>query len=352
MRNQPAWMDDPFGHHHHHGFQRERHNSGSSGGGSGGSGSGEERVIPIHIIRDDSPKREPQQQTRGKSPAPPAPEPARIVREASPKLSTPPGPQRCNTEPNHPNIGEETRSTRAQSAPPVGNDVFAAKVAGEKNDSKPQTTQMGGNCSKTPKTEHMPTANGGARSIPIVIEGRKIPVNAANMNGSFSSGQSPPQPKVSRPAERSPTPPPKKPAPPKDPLAQVNAVLEEVKELEKQVDDFKGNSREDREYLVLDEMLTRCLIKLDVVETEGRDDVRTARKDCIRYIQSCISKLEKKASQPGGQPMETGSQDAKAETDNKNSAEQKMDIDTNNTCASEGKVNQPPGGADNQPVNA
>ncbi|ODN02430.1 BAG domain-containing protein Samui [Orchesella cincta] len=292
MRNQPPWnMDDPFG---HHGFPRERNNSGSSGAGSGAStaSTGEERVIPIQIIRDDAPK----PPARGKSPAPPQTEPIRVAREASPQPQTA-GPQRCNTEPTHPIVLEDSRNTRAHSAPPSqnGNDKFVTKVSIDTNGSKPTTTQVGGNCSKSPKPES--PANNGGRSIPIIIEGRQAPVFNANVNGNCpgqSSAKEAPQPKVSRPADRSPTPPPKKQTLPRDPLAQVNAVSEEVKELEKLVDMFQGTSREEREYMLLDEMLTRCLIKLDVVEAEGRDDVRTARKDCIRYIQSCISKLEKK----------------------------------------------------------
>ncbi|CAL8123027.1 unnamed protein product [Orchesella dallaii] len=316
MRNQPPWnMDDPFG---HHGFPRERNNSGSSGAGSGAStaSTGEERVIPIQIIRDDAPKAPP----RGKSPAPPQSEPIRVAREASPQPPTA-GPQRCNTEPTHPIVLEDSRTPRAQSAPPNsqnGNEKFVSKVSIDTNGSKPAATQVGGNCSKSPKAEP-PTNNGGVgggRSIPIIIEGRQAPVFNANVNGNVpgqSSTKGAPQPKVSRPADRSPTPPPKKPAPPKDPLAQVNSVFDEVRELEKLVEEFEGNSREDRDYLILDEFLTRCLIKLDVVESEGRDDVRTHRKDCIRYIQSCISKLEKKVPLPP-QPDEEGDSEQTMET--------------------------------------
>lgn len=60
------------------------------------------------------------------------------------------------------------------------------------------------------------------------------------------------------------------------------------------VEQYSGNNRQDKEYVYLDEMLTRNLLKLDDIETEGKDDVRTARKEAIRQIQRCISQLENK----------------------------------------------------------
>lgn len=47
--------------------------------------------------------------------------------------------------------------------------------------------------------------------------------------------------------------------------------------------------------MYLDEMLTRELIKLDDIETEGRENVRQARKNAIKSIQDTISLLETKA---------------------------------------------------------
>ncbi|KAK3930174.1 BAG domain-containing protein Samui [Frankliniella fusca] len=94
--------------------------------------------------------------------------------------------------------------------------------------------------------------------------------------------------------QQAPPPPPQQQKQPKDPLEKVKEVQLEVESLAKQVDEFKG-TRKDKQYLYLDEMLTRELIKLDVIETEGRDEVRAARKEAIRSIQQCISRLESKA---------------------------------------------------------
>ena len=81
-------------------------------------------------------------------------------------------------------------------------------------------------------------------------------------------------------------------------------IQEEINSLAEQVKNYKGNSRKDKEYIYLDEMLTRELIKLDDIETEGKDNVRQARKQAIRTIQETISLLESKAPLPGQQQNE------------------------------------------------
>ncbi|OAD55730.1 BAG domain-containing protein Samui [Eufriesea mexicana] len=75
-----------------------------------------------------------------------------------------------------------------------------------------------------------------------------------------------------------------------------------VDSLAEQVKQYHGNSRTDKEYIYLDEMLTRELIKLDDIETEGRDNVRQARRNAIKSIQETISLLESKAPLPSQQP--------------------------------------------------
>lgn len=74
---------------------------------------------------------------------------------------------------------------------------------------------------------------------------------------------------------------------------------------------YAGGSRQNKEYIYLDEMLTRELIKLDDIETEGRENVRQARKNAIKTIQETISLLETKAPLPvqlEQQPMEEESE--------------------------------------------
>lgn len=71
-------------------------------------------------------------------------------------------------------------------------------------------------------------------------------------------------------------------------------MQKEVDDLAELVRRYVGNSRQDKEYMYLDEMLTRELIKLDDIETEGRENVRQARKNAIKSIQDTISLLETK----------------------------------------------------------
>ncbi|XP_076680581.1 BAG domain-containing protein starvin isoform X2 [Andrena cerasifolii] len=111
--------------------------------------------------------------------------------------------------------------------------------------------------------------------------------------------QQKPQPQQPQPQEPPQQDPPKaKPALPKDPLERVALVQQEVDSLAEQVKQYSGNSKTDKEYIYLDEMLTRELIKLDDIETEGRENVRQTRRNAIKCIQATISLLESKASQP------------------------------------------------------
>lgn len=82
-------------------------------------------------------------------------------------------------------------------------------------------------------------------------------------------------------------------------------VQKEVDALTEQVKQFTGNSRQDKQYMFLDEMLTRELIKLDDIDTEGKENVRQARKQAIKSIQESISLLESKAPLPGQQTEES-----------------------------------------------
>ncbi|KAI4456747.1 bcl2-associated athanogene [Holotrichia oblita] len=78
-------------------------------------------------------------------------------------------------------------------------------------------------------------------------------------------------------------------------LDQIQNIQKDVNELMNQVEKFNGKPK-DKQYLYLDEMLTRNLIKLDNIETEGKDNIRQARKEAIKCIEGCIGILEAKAN--------------------------------------------------------
>jgi hypothetical protein len=105
--------------------------------------------------------------------------------------------------------------------------------------------------------------------------------------------KAPPPPPPQQQQQQPPSKPPEVPTTFK-PISRVQAIQKDVDELQTQVSNYSGNSRKEKEYIYLDEMLTRNLLKLDDIETEGKEDVRQARKDAIRTIQRCISMLEGK----------------------------------------------------------
>lgn len=81
------------------------------------------------------------------------------------------------------------------------------------------------------------------------------------------------------------------PKPEPSELERIQTIVDEVKRLESEVDSFQG-STQDKQYRYLDEYLTRNLIKLDQIETNGNQEIRQARKNAISLIESIISKLE------------------------------------------------------------
>lgn len=105
--------------------------------------------------------------------------------------------------------------------------------------------------------------------------------------------QSPPQPKPQQQTAN-------------DPISQILSIQTDVLNLMTDVENFTG-TKKDKQYIYLDEMLTRNLIKLDNIETDGKENIRQARKEAIKCIQKCIAVLEAKAENKGGstpQPQE------------------------------------------------
>ncbi|RWS29614.1 BAG domain-containing protein Samui-like protein [Leptotrombidium deliense] len=76
-----------------------------------------------------------------------------------------------------------------------------------------------------------------------------------------------------------------------DPLDLIAGIMDEIALLEKQINEFSGEYQ-DKTYRYLDEMLTRCMLKLDNIEGNGREDVRQARKSAINFVNKCINFLE------------------------------------------------------------
>jgi hypothetical protein len=121
-------------------------------------------------------------------------------------------------------------------------------------------------------------------------------------------------------------------------MERVALVQKEVDYLAEQVQRYAGNSRQDKDYMYLDEMLTRELIKLDDIETEGRENVRQARKNAIKSIQDTISLLETKVPLASQQEQQIAIREEKGQEGIKEKAQrgqkemsqpaELMDVDT------------------------
>uniref|UniRef100_H3AT73 BAG cochaperone 3 n=1 Tax=Latimeria chalumnae TaxID=7897 RepID=H3AT73_LATCH len=78
-------------------------------------------------------------------------------------------------------------------------------------------------------------------------------------------------------------------------LLKVEKILEKVRRLEDEVNTFEGKKTE-KKYLTLEEYLTKELLALDSVDPDGCTDVRQARRDGVRKVQSILERLEQKAT--------------------------------------------------------
>lgn len=245
---------------------------------------------------------------------------------------------------------KESRGQRSWSAPPdnrtqgVDKPRFVSKIEIQPVNPDASSHTQTGDATKPPmappksqpQQQQQQTKHSNVRHIPIFVEGRDEPILPKNVEPEFTQSQAPPPQQFSRPQQQQPftstqhhfqpQPPPQqhyepphqpKPQPPhpqkpqhqhepaqvnpRDPLYRVGLVQKEVDELKDKVEKFSGCSRSDKEYILLDELLTRNLIKLDDIETEGKEEVRAARKNTIRSIQRCISVLENKVPVPDGE---------------------------------------------------
>lgn len=76
-------------------------------------------------------------------------------------------------------------------------------------------------------------------------------------------------------------------------VQKIEQVLQRADTLDKEVNNFMGR-KTDKEYRCLEEVLTKELLELDSVETDGHDVVRQLRKDAVRKIQWILEKLDMK----------------------------------------------------------
>lgn len=78
----------------------------------------------------------------------------------------------------------------------------------------------------------------------------------------------------------------------KEKLLQIQSILDKAGEIEEEVNAFDDNYKT-KQYLILEEVLTCCLIDLDGIEASRNDNVRLARKKAVQTLQKILAKLER-----------------------------------------------------------
>ncbi|XP_032882962.1 BAG family molecular chaperone regulator 5 isoform X1 [Amblyraja radiata] len=73
-------------------------------------------------------------------------------------------------------------------------------------------------------------------------------------------------------------------------------VLRHLSEFQKQALSFDG-ARTDKNYVILEEMLTKQLLALDAVETQGNDGAKIARKQAVKFAQNILNYLDMKTDE-------------------------------------------------------
>ena len=76
-------------------------------------------------------------------------------------------------------------------------------------------------------------------------------------------------------------------------LAKINKISADVVKLAEEVEAFHGKEK-CKEYLYLEEMLIKCLLKLDEVQTDGISQIRSIRKKVATTINEELRRLEEK----------------------------------------------------------
>lgn len=148
-----------------------------------------------------------------------------------------------------------------------------------------------------------------SRSIPIHMNSDAKPVHVNNVKPKETGINQPSHGKpkksqgpfvtripVSQPEQKSPNDDGSEPVSCKekvDTLKLIEGILADLKKLNAEIEKFDGTQK-DKNYLFLDEMLTRCMIKLDDIDTEGKEELRKARKEAIKEVERCITLLESK----------------------------------------------------------
>lgn len=134
-----------------------------------------------------------------------------------------------------------------------------------------------------------------------------------------------------------------------DSITKIQKIQQSVLDLMSRVEQYNGKDR--KEYLYLDEMLTQNLLKLDNIDAEGKDNIKNARREAIKCINSLISLLEAKndeatnnnntnAVEKSKSSEENANNKTEANVDQKNLEQPTQDMNGTSKNSSYDNVNQ------------
>ena len=76
-------------------------------------------------------------------------------------------------------------------------------------------------------------------------------------------------------------------------LVRIKSIVQKTEEMEGKIAEFVDPAK-NKNYLYISETLMKILLDLDTVDSEGFDNVRKARKEGVRTVQTLVDKLEAK----------------------------------------------------------
>lgn len=149
--------------------------------------------------------------------------------------------------------------------------------------------------------QRQPTShNNQDRSVPVqrsTTPQRQMPPNPQPQ-------QAPPQPEQAVPAKQKAI---------EDSITKIQKIQASVLGLMSRVEEYDGTNR--KEYSFLDEMLTQNLLKLDDIDAEGKENIKNARREAIKCINSLIQLLEAKNDEVAARGGGSESSESKNQTE-------------------------------------
>lgn len=112
-----------------------------------------------------------------------------------------------------------------------------------------------------------------------------------------------------------------------DSITKIQKIQQSVLDLMERVEQYDGADR--KVYLYLDEMLTQNLLKLDDIDAEGKDNIKNARREAIKCINSLISLLEAKNEEATNANNNSNNNGVEKSKSNENATQQEASVDQN-----------------------